>query len=113
VLSRSLAWFFILLAACPFTAPFAACDLSQALSNDAYAVDALASSVVAAGFVSTRQTVGDAGVTDEQIKDVDDLLNIAVVKAVVIEFGSSTAAYSTPPIRQHRPARFQLVALRL
>jgi hypothetical protein len=108
VLSRSLAWFFIVLAACPYTAPFSVCDLSQSVAGThAYAV----TPGIAA---TTSQVVPASRLKEELLKDDEDQMkDTDVATTPVIESARSIIVVSTPSIRQSQSPRPPLVALRL
>jgi len=108
VLSRPLSWFFILLAACPYTAPFSVCDLSRSVAGThAYAV-------TPGTAATTSQVVPASRLKEELLRDDEDQMkDIDVAITPVIESARSIVVVSTPSIRQGQSPRPPLVALRL
>ena len=109
--SRCLAWFFILLAACPYTAPFSVCDLSQG-SMASHASNA--GTIVNAVSATMASIVAASRAHEEQLKDDEDQLNhVDVSTSSTIQPIGAPATFDSPLRQQRQLARPPLVALRL
>jgi hypothetical protein len=112
-LDQIVAWAFIVLAACPFTAPFAVCDVPQAATGiHVYAVASGAAAITA--NPAAAQIIDNGGARDEQFKDDDEqLITADVVTTSTIEIGPSVIEFLAPPVHLDQSARPPLLALRL